>query len=213
MTKSAPAKHKIRVATRCGGGWVAIWALWACLQPATSFAKHKPNCSMAPQKWPKCDASKWSDGQMRTVKAPPFYLHQHWHFRPPFVRRRRRRRHPPFLTFLSSLQRAKSCKLMATGAHSKRFHYCHKLRRLRRLRLAEIALKNFPAVLFDFRYVIFKWLPKSRAPPQSYSASSSSFSSCTAGSNKMRWQLFCWRALISSLDRITIPCRRLERVA
>lgn len=126
---------------------------------------------MAPQKWPKCDASKWTDGQM--------------------VRQRRRRhficsstatsgRHlcaairtssptvDHFLHFChfcsrsGCQRRAKSCKLMATGAHSKRFHYCHKLRqqRLRRRRLREIALKNFPTVLFDFRYVIFKWLPK-----------------------------------------------------
>lgn len=31
------------------------------------------------------------------------------------------------LLSLAAVWQAKSCKLMATGAHSKRFHYCHKL--------------------------------------------------------------------------------------
>lgn len=141
-----------------------------------------------------------------TVKAPPFYLQQHCHFRPPFVRR-----HPHLLCPISYIfvisaatGRAKSCKLMATGAHSKRFHYCHKLRRqlrLRRRRLREIALKNFPAVLFDFRYVIFKWLPKrAPAPPPLEEATK-----CAGNfSADVRW-FHPW----TSAARITIPCKEL----
>lgn len=143
---------------------------------------------MAPQKWPKCDASKWTYGQMERWRRRHFICSS------TATSGRHLRATPSAISYVSGSAaargRAKSCKLMATGAHSKRFHYCHKLRlrrRLRRLRLREIALKNFPAVLFDFRYVIFKWLPKSRA-------------AAAAGSNKMRWQLLCWRALISSLD-------------
>lgn len=161
MAKAAPAKHKIRVASH------SLSRRVASAQPAASFVQNtnrivqwrrKNDQNAMPANGP---TDKWyGKGAAPILFAAALPLPAAICAPPSSP--------PRLLCTISYIfvisaaragqRRAKSCKLMATGAHSKRFHYCHKLRqlRLRRRRLREIALKNFPAVLFDFRYVIFK---------------------------------------------------------
>lgn len=140
----AAAKHKIRVAWPGRIAASSAASSSSCSSSSSSTCDNLQNTNQIVQ-WrrkndQKCAASK---GARRH-----FYL-QHCHFRRPFARA------PPTPTFAS--ERAKSCKLMATGAHSKRFHYCHKLlprhhllllHRLHSrllLHFPEDSAKNFPA--------------------------------------------------------------------
>lgn len=104
MAKAAPAKHKIRVASHSLSRRVACLPVHNLRQV---LCKTQTELFNGAAKMTKMRCQQMDRRTNGTVKAPlPFYLQQHCHFRPPFVRR-----HPhlltycaPFLTFLSFLQ-------------------------------------------------------------------------------------------------------------
>lgn len=115
--EEAPAKHKIREASHSKAScrrprFLSFSRRVAIIINLRQLAKHKRNCSMAPQKWPKCDASRRAAILFAALPLPAASC------LPAAA---------AALLSLAAVWQPKSCKLMATGAHSKRFHYCHKL--------------------------------------------------------------------------------------